>query len=269
MVQGAWNWLPRTAGLTLAMLLPVGCGVGTYEERMRQTQERLARLDEEDALLAEPFAWPPSVAVPVFLRPPRSVVCPPLPVPGSDWLLRCPWAEANVPVPPWEMFVGVYAFSGDLDRLEVILQNELPLGQANGQRIQEPLALREVVFTRAAARPDDQLPVTYRRFVVLSEENPVGSMPRRPSSPMSSWFRWEVYIHAAEDWHIVVAFKVLDREATERFWAELGAPASELRRLPVVDRKLFGRQRDACLATLRVGEPARRAWREWTGHALR
>lgn len=247
-------------GLLAVVAVAPGCGLGVYEERMKQTQERLARLDEEDALLGEPFAWPASVTLTVFLRPPRSVASPPIPVLGSDWLLRCPWAEGSLPVSPWEMFVGVYAFSGDVDQLETVIQNELLGGNVKGQRIQEPISLREVTFIRTAARPDDQVPVTYRRLVLLSEEE---SHPRKTWLPLACWFRWEVYVYSHEEQHVLICFKVFDREATERAWAENGAPASELRRLPVVDRKLFARQRDACLATLRVGEAARRSWQDW------
>lgn len=258
---------PRLIGLLASAGLLCGCGVSVYEGRFQETRERLARLDEEDQLLGEPVVLPQAWPIPIFLRPPRSVssVAQALPGTAPDWLLRCSWVEPNLAAVPWEMYLGVYPFSGEREQLETLVQNDLVLGMAQAQRIQESAAFREAVFTRVAARPDDRLPIAYRRFVFLSEESNGPRLSRKSNLPAPCWFRWEVYIHSQEDWHIIVAFKVLDREATERSWVQSGASPVELRTLPVVDRKLFGRQRDACLATLRIGEAAQRAWKDWTG----
>jgi hypothetical protein len=255
-------------GLAAGLLLVgSGCWPSPYSQRLQQTQERLAYLDEENALLGEPLAVPGEFPVPVFFRPPRSLSSaaqkPAYPVP--EWLYLCPWHEARGWPAPWELYVGVHPFSGRIEEFEPLLHAELLAALPVAGDAAELLAQRDAVLVRRGAAPGDRLPVRYRCLVYQSLEPGTA-----PVSPRQSWsatcqVRWEIYLHRHEDWLIVLAFRILDREATERMWLQAGASAAELRKLPVADRKTLAQQRDASLATLRIGAAALAAHQAWRG----
>jgi hypothetical protein len=66
--------------LGLGLLCLAGCGLADYEARMAESQKRLQRTEEENAVLDEPLVMPTEVkdgvSLPlgnVFLRPPRGI----------------------------------------------------------------------------------------------------------------------------------------------------------------------------------------------------
>ena len=62
--------------LLLAALPAAGCGLADYENKMRETDARLQRFDEENKVLGDPLQLPGGdAATPaaVFLRPPKGV----------------------------------------------------------------------------------------------------------------------------------------------------------------------------------------------------
>lgn len=252
--------------ITLAMAA-VGCGCGPYEERLQRTQTRLAQLDEEDRLLGEPPVLPMDQGLSVFLRPPRLVQDAGTTTgsPAPDWLLAFPWHDPREALSPLDMFVGVHPCSGSREDLEASIQGELSASAEEVRRINDAGAARDIVMTRLCSRPADQVPVRYRRLVLQTLEMPPGATTRRPVPRGPCYYRLEVFLHEVDDLCVVIAFKLLDREATERSWKALGAGPAELRRLPTLDRKTFNAQRDACLATLRTGLEAQAARKAWKG----
>ena len=256
-------WASAATGMCLvAAILVSGCDRAEYEAHLARTQERLRHLDEENALLGYPVLpgdRPPAV----FIRLPANVSATAKPVADSPWLQRFPWANRRDLVPVVEVYLG--AATRSLNIQEVVAEFASTIERQGGQRIGEPATRGTLTrFVRLADPESDRVPVELMHFSYQSREKPNWPGDGPTELPAAVVYRYDLFIDdSPTGWWVVVAFKQLDRNATELLWREQGVSAAWLLRLPRFDAERVARQRQLALATLRTGAAARTAAQWW------
>jgi hypothetical protein len=240
------------------------CGVGSYEAAMARTRERLAYVDRADRLLGEPVTMPTGQRPALFLRPPKGIQSVAKGEAIAEWLTCFPWSDAKTLVPPLELLVGVHPRT-EREELDTLIARDLRTKGAPLQRPTDASSGRDVVVHQDNNVVGDGSAIRFRRLLLHAEEAPGGPAPRRGVASNPCIYRYEALIHEPDEWCIVVIFKQLDRDATERLWKAQGVDPAEIRRLPVIERKEWAQQREFCLASLRVGEAAEARWKSWHG----
>ncbi len=263
--EGSRPPLPFVLLACFAILGLAGCG-DDYRAQVEKTRQRMALLDEENALLEEPAHLPGDTAV--YFRPPRGVSMQrrEKSYPPSDWFHHLSWNERHNLVPPFEILVGATKKEPGKSLEDFVNTTVLDYLRLHADERLTPRAgesPHDLTVLRQSDSPHQRWPIVYRHYAYRSEQElPQWPAPERPKLPARCSYDYDIYVTDAEEFWGVVVFKTLNLEATREAWQKARIRPEEVLKLPQrmvlgVDQTKKLNARETSLSTLLIGARAK------------